>query len=182
MSTNTDDTDARIPEDESNDQPTTDTLDADLQAAKAEAAAAHDRYLRAVADLENFRKRSIRERDEARAAAASRILQDILPVWDNLSLGLAAAKQPNADLKTLVGGVEMVQQQLKAALAAHGLNEFSPVGAAFDPHQHEAISHQPDPKVPAEHVTSVVRSGFTLNGRLLRPASVVVSSGPQPKG
>ena len=68
--------------------------------------------------------------------------------------------------------------QLKAALAGHGLKEINPAGQAFDPHQHEAISHQPDAKVPEEHVLHVVRTGFSLNGRLLRPASVVVSSGP----
>ena len=92
-------------------------------------------------------------------------------------IGLAAAKQPNADLKALAGGVELVQQQLKGALAAHGLKEINPLGEAFDPHQHEAISHQPSPDVEAEHVLAVVRTGYVLNGRLLRPASVVVSSG-----
>ncbi|MGH7995766.1 MAG: nucleotide exchange factor GrpE [Opitutaceae bacterium] len=158
--------------------PAADAIDEQLQAAKAEAAAAHDRYLRAMADLENYRRRSMREREEIRTGAAARVLQDILPIWDNLGLGLAAARQPNADLKTLVGGMDLVLQQLKAALAAHGLAEFSPVGVPFDPHQHEAISHQPSPTVAAEHVVSVVRSGFNLNGRLLRPASVVVSSGP----
>ena len=70
-----------------------------------------------------------------------------------------------------------MQQQLKSALANHGLKEINPVGQPFDPHQHEAISHQPSQKVKAEHVLTVVRTGYTLNGRLLRPASVVVSSG-----
>jgi len=70
-----------------------------------------------------------------------------------------------------------VQQQLKSALANHGLKEINPLGQPFDPHQQEAISHQPSQKVKAEHVLTVVRTGYTLNGRLLRPASVVVSSG-----
>lgn len=155
-----------------------DTLEADLIAARNEASAAHDRYLRAMADLENFRRRALRERDEIRVSAASRVLHDVLPVWDNLNLALAAARRPNADVKTLVGGMEMVVQQLKSSLAAHGLGEFVPVGEPFDPHRHEAISHEPSASVPAEHVISVVRSGFTLGERLLRPASVVVSSGP----
>jgi molecular chaperone GrpE len=154
-------------------------LEAELKAARADAAAAQDRYLRAVADLENFRRRSVRERDEVRGAAAANVLQDVIPVWDNLLLGIAAARQPKADLKTLIGGVDMVLQQLKAGLAAHGLAEFSPVGERFDPHRHEAISHEASPTVPAEQILSVVRSGFTLHGRLLRPASVVVSSGPE---
>ncbi len=149
-----------------------------LAAAKKEAADNYDRYVRAVADMENLRRRTVREKDELRSFAIGRVLEDLLPVLDNLALGLNASRQPGADLKTLTGGVDMVLTQLKSALAGHGLKEINPAGQAFDPHQHEAISHQPDPKVPEEHVLVVVRTGFSLNGRLLRPASVVVSSGP----
>jgi molecular chaperone GrpE len=148
-----------------------------LAAAKKEAADNHDRYLRAVADLENFRRRSVREKEELRLFAASRLLEDLLPALDNLALGLAAAKQKNAVLKSLTNGVELVQQQLKGALAAHGLKEINPIGLPFDPHQHEALSHQASADVKPEHVLAVVRTGYTLNGRLLRPASVVVSGG-----
>ena len=152
-----------------------------VAAAKKDAAANRDLYLRAVADLENFRRRTVREKDELRLFAASRLLEDLLPALDNLSLGLAAAKKPNADLKALAGGVELVQQQLKGALAAHGLTEINPLGEAFDPHQHEAISHATSPDVEPEHVLAVVRTGYVLNGRLLRPASVIVSSGKPAK-
>lgn len=162
-------------------EPAVEPADA-LEAAKKEAAANHDRYLRAVADLENFRRRTVREKEELRLFAASRLLEDLLPALDNLSLGLAAAKQPNADLKALAGGVELVQQQLKGALASHGLKEINPEGQPFDPHQHEAISHAPSKDVKAEHVLTVVRTGYILNGRLLRPASVVVSSGKPAEG
>ncbi|HZZ18610.1 MAG TPA: nucleotide exchange factor GrpE [Opitutaceae bacterium] len=148
-----------------------------LAAAKKEAADNHDRYLRAVADLENFRRRTVREKDDLRLFAASKLLEDLLPALDNLGLGIAAAKLPNADLKGLVSGVELVQQQMKAVLAQHGLKEINPVGLPFDPHQHEALSHMPSAEVKAEHVSSVIRTGYTLNGRLLRPASVVISSG-----
>lgn len=148
-----------------------------VAAAKAEAAAHYDRYLRAVADHENFRKRTAREKDELRQYAASRLLEDLMPVLDNLGLGLAAARQPNAEVKTLVEGVEMVQTQLKQALAQHGLTEINPAGQAFDAHQHEALSHVPSPDVPEGKIINVIRVGYALNGRLLRPASVVVSSG-----
>ena len=148
-----------------------------LAEAKKEAAANHDRYLRAVADLENFRRRTVREKEELRLYATSRLLEDLLHALDNLGLGLAAARQPNADLKALANGVELVQQQLKGALVAHGLKEINPVGEAFDPHQHEALSHQTSASVKPEHVLTVVRTGYVLNGRLLRPASVIVSSG-----
>ena len=149
-----------------------------LTAAKKEAADNYDRYVRSVADLDNHRRRTMREKDELRQFAASRVLEDLLPVLDNLGLGLAAAKAPNADLKTLVGGISMVAEQLKASLASHGLKEVNPVGQPFDPNLHEAISQQPSAEVPEGSVITVVRTGFTLNGRLLRPASVIVSSGP----
>ena len=151
---------------------------AELAAAKSEAAANYDKFMRTAADLENFRRRTVREKDELRTVATSRVLEDIFPVLDNLALAIAAAKQPHADLKSLVGGVDMVLAQLKSALASHGMKEISPrVGDAFDPHQHESISHQPSPDVKEEHVLNVVRTGYSLNGRLLRPAAVVVSSG-----
>lgn len=150
-----------------------------LAAAKKEAADNYDRFLRATADLDTFRRRTIREKDELRQFAIARVLEDLLPALDNLALGLSAARQPGADLKALTGGVELVLGQLKAALASHGLKEIVPgTGQPFDPHQHESLSHQSSADVPAEHVLSTVRPGYTLNGRLLRPASVVLSGGP----
>ncbi|MEO7600247.1 MAG: nucleotide exchange factor GrpE [Opitutus sp.] len=148
-----------------------------LAAAKTEALDNYNRYLRAVADLENFRRRTVREKDELRQFAASGVLEDLLPVVDNLTLAISAAKQPNADLKNLSGGVEMVLSQLKTALASHGLKEINPTGQAFDANLHESISARPSLEVPEGSVATVVRPGFSLNGRLLRPASVVVSSG-----
>lgn len=153
-------------------------LAAQLAAAKAEAAANYDKFMRAAADLENFRRRTVREKDDLRTTATGRVLEDIFPVLDTLALAISAAKQPKADLKSLVGGVDMVLVQLKTALANHGLKEISPAGQPFDPHQHEAISHQPSADVKEEHVLTVVRTGYSLNGRLLRPASVIISSGP----
>jgi molecular chaperone GrpE len=148
-----------------------------IAAAKKEAAASHERYLRAVADLENYRKRTIREKDELRQFAASSVVEDIIPILDNLSLGLAAAKR-QTDVKVLVDGVAMVLEQFKSTLARHGLKEVNPAGQVFDHNLHECIAHQPSTDVPEEKVMQVVRLGYTLNGRLVRPASVIVSSGP----
>lgn len=157
-------------------------LAAQLEVAKAEAAANFDKFVRTAADLENFRRRMVREKDELRTTATGRVLEDIFPVLDTLALAINAARQPNAEVKSLVGGIEMVLGQLKNALANHGLKEINPVGQPFDPHQHEAISHQPSEEVKEEHVLHVVRTGYSLNGRLLRPASVVVSSGSAKEG
>jgi molecular chaperone GrpE len=150
-----------------------------LEAAKAEAAANYEKFLRTAADLENFRRRTVREKDELRTAATGRVLEDIFPVLDTLALAINAARQPNAEVKSLAGGVEMVLGQLRTALANHGLKEINPLGEPFDPHKHEAISHRPSRDVAEEHVMEVVRIGYSLNGRLLRPASVVVSSDPE---
>ena len=159
------------------------SLEDQLVSAKADAAAHYDSYVRAVADHENFRKRTTREKDELRQYAASRVLEDLLPVLDNLGLGLNAAAQPNADLKTLVDGVGMVQTQLKSTLEQHGLKEINPAGQAFDAHQHEALSQQPSQEIAEGNIITVVRTGYSLNGRLVRPASVIVSSGaPKPEG
>lgn len=157
-------------------------LEQQLVAAKKEAAENYDRYVRSVADLENFRRRTVREKDELRQYASSRVLEDLLPVMDNLALGLAAAKAPNADLKTLVGGITMVQEQFRSALSNHGLKEINPLGQAFDPNQHESIASQPHPEIAEGSVAQVVRVGYSLNGRLLRPASGVLSSGAPKDG
>jgi molecular chaperone GrpE len=155
-------------------------LEEQLAAAKKEAAGNYDRYIRAMADLENFRRRVAREKEELRQFASSSLLQGLLPILGNLQLGVVAAKQ-QTDPKTIADGVAMVLDQLKGVLERHGLKEVNPAGQKFDPHLHEAISHQPSPEIPEEHVLQVVRNGYTLHGRLLQPASVVVSSGPAKK-
>lgn len=154
-------------------------LTAQLAAAKKEAAESYDRYLRATADLENYRKRALREKDELRQFALTGVLQDLIAVLDNLQLGLDHARQ-QAEAAKVAEGVGLILEQLRAVLAKHGLTEINPAGQAFDPNQHEAISHQPSAEVPDEHVMQVARIGYALNGRLLRPASVIVSSGPAP--
>ncbi len=152
-------------------------LEEQLATARQEAAANYDRYARSVADLENFRKRVLREKEELRQFAVSGLMEDVIPILDNLGLGLAAAKQ-ETDAKAIVGGITMTLEQFKGALGRHGLKEVNPIGLRFDPNFHECIAHQPSAEVSEEHVMQVVRQGYILNGRLLRPASVIVSSGP----
>jgi molecular chaperone GrpE len=157
------------------------SIEEQIAAAKKEASDNYERYLRSVADLDNYRKRAVRDREDAAHRAATRILEDLIPVLDNLGHALAATKAANADLKSLSGGVEMIASQLKTALASHGLAEVAPVGKPFDPNLHEAIAQQPSPEIPADHVAAVTRIGYTLNGRLVRAASVVVSTGKPEK-
>jgi molecular chaperone GrpE len=119
----------------------------------------------------------VREKDELRQFATAGVVEDIIPILDNLSLGLAAARQ-QTDVKPIVDGIGLVLEQFKSTLAKHGLKEINPQGQAFDHNLHDCISHQPSADIPEEKVSQVVRLGYSLNGRLLRPASVVVSSGP----
>lgn len=160
-----------------NTAPQSNGVEEQLAAAKKEAGENYDRYLRLAADMENLRRRMVREKDELRQFASSKVLEDLLPVLDNLGLGLNAAKAPNADLKGLVGGLTMVLDQMRSTLGNHGLKEINPQGEAFDPNFHESVASQPSDTVAEGSVSQVVRVGYSLNGRLLRPASVIVSSG-----
>lgn len=152
------------------------SLEEKVAQAQRERAEAHDRYLRSVADLENYRRRSVREREELRQFAIAGVIEDLLPVVDTLGLALQAGRQ-KGESGTVVEGVAMVLEQLKGLLVKHGLTEVNPAGQDFDPNLHEAVSQQPSAEVPEGKVSQVVRPGYLLNGRLVRPASVVVSSG-----
>ncbi|RKX36269.1 MAG: nucleotide exchange factor GrpE [Verrucomicrobia bacterium] len=153
-------------------------LEKQLEDARAKAAENHDRYLRSVADLENFRRRSVREREELRQFATASLMEDLLPILDNLGLGIASARQ-QTDSNAIADGVAMVLEQFKGVLNRAGLVEIHPEsGGEFDPHKHESMAHQPSDDVPPEFILNVIRTGYSLNGRLLRAASVVLSSGP----
>jgi len=153
------------------------TLEQQLEQAQKDTAAAKELHLRAVADLENFRRRTAREKNDLRAFAAANVVEELMPVLDNLGFALVAARADNAELKVITDGVEMVGTQFKTALGNHGLKEINPVNEAFDPNHHEALSQQASDEVADGTVLQVVRVGYSLNGRLLRPASVIVSSG-----
>ncbi len=154
------------------------TLEEQLEAAKAEAAENYNNYLRSVADLDTYRRRVMREKDELKQYAISGLLEDFLPVYDNLGLGLMSAEQ-TSDPKVVVQGIQMVMTQFKSLLEDNGIAEVAPAaGDDFDPNVAEAFQTQPSDEIEEGKVLSLMRKGFTLNGRLIRPASVVVSGGP----
>jgi molecular chaperone GrpE len=135
---------------------------------------AHERMLRAVADLDNYKKRAHKEREEAQKFGNERLLRDFVPVMDNLDRALEHARS-NADFDGLLTGVAMTRKQFEEALGRHGVKSFSAVGQAFDPHLHEAMQQVSTPEVPPNHVVSELLRGYTLNDRLIRAALVVVS-------
>jgi len=134
----------------------------------------HERLLRAAADLENYKKRAQKERDELQRFGVEKLVKDLLPVVDNLDRALAAA--PAGD--PLVDGVKLVRASLEQALTRYGVKAFSALGQPFDPALHEALLQMPSPeKAPGTVVLEHAR-GFTLHDRLLRPAMVGVAVAP----
>ena len=149
----------------------------ELEKAQNEAAEMKVRYLRAVADLENYRKRITREKQDIIRSAAANVVESLLPVLDNMKLGLQAAEN-HPEAKDVTYGFKMVDNQLKKSLYEQGLLELIPDGESFDPNLHECIAHQPSEEVAEDHVIQTVRAGYRLNDRLIRAANVIVSSGP----
>ncbi len=135
-----------------------------------------DLALRSQADFENYRKRTVREKDDAIKYANSSLLERLLPIVDNFELGLAAAKA-EGEKSPIYSGMSLVSKQLSDFLSDNGLQPIDAVGKKFDPNLHEAIAHEPSNSVPEEVVIRQTRRGYKFKDRLLRPSSVVVSSG-----
>jgi molecular chaperone GrpE len=133
-------------------------------------------FLRAIAELENVRKRSAREVESARQYGVEKFAADLLPVADTLALALESAGA--ADAATLARGQEATLRLLSKAFERAGLTVIDPAGQPFDPGLHEAMAMQPAPDLPAHTVLKVIQRGWLLNGRLLRPARVLVSTAP----
>ena len=136
-----------------------------------------DLALRSQADFENYKKRSAREKEEAIKYANSSLLERLVGIIDNFELGLAAAREQGAD-SPIYSGMVLVQKQLNDLLAENGLQTIEAEGKMFDPNVHEAIAHEPSDRTPEGIVVRQTRRGYRLKDRLLRPAKVVVSSGP----
>ncbi len=150
-----------------------DPVDA-LAAAEARAQEFWDRYLRAAAETENVRKRASRDVENARRYALENFSRELLPVKDSLEMGIQAAE--NADAAVLLEGKAATLKLLASALQRFGIEEVDPLGAPFDPELHEAITLQPSAGAEPGTVLAVVQKGYVLNGRLLRPAMVVVAA------
>jgi len=135
-----------------------------------------DLALRSQADFENYKKRATREKEDAVKYANSSLLQRLVSILDNFELGLAAAKTESKD-SPIYSGMVLVQKQLNDLLEENGLQAIEAEGKMFDPNLHEAIAHEPS-DAPEETVIRQARRGYRFKDRLLRPARVVVSSGP----
>lgn len=150
----------------------------EIEALRAERDELRDRFMRALADAENARKRGERDRREAEQYGGTRLARDLLPVYDNLNRALnAATEEQKAAASALFEGVQLTLRELTNVMTRHGVKPITPkVGDMFDPQNHEAMFEAPVPGTKAGQIIQVMTEGFLLHDRLLRPAQVGVSS------
>lgn len=177
---------AKAPDAEAADAPENggngDTLEDIIARLEAENAELRDKMLRAVAEMENLRRRSERELGDTRSYAIAGFARDMLVATDNLSRALMvvpAEARDNADgtLKSLIEGIEMTEREMQRLLQKHGVTPIEAQGEKFDPHRHQAMFEVPDTETPEGTVVQVVQSGYAIGGRVLRPAMVGVAKG-----
>lgn len=155
--------------------------ESELDALRREAEENWGKYLRAVAELDNLRKRHARELESARKFGAERLASAILPVRDSLEAALAAATAADIatlDVGTMLEGERATLRLLDQALEAVGVREIDPAGEPFDPNRHEAISMLPSATAEVNSVLQVVQKGYEIHDRLMRPARVIVAREP----
>ncbi|MGB5869355.1 MAG: nucleotide exchange factor GrpE [Albidovulum sp.] len=158
-----------------------DLMHDEVEALRVERDELRDRFMRALADAENIRKRGERDRREAEQYGGSKLARDLLPVFDNLKRALdAAGEEQRAAAKALIEGVELTMRELITVLTRHNVTPITPeVGDPFDPQMHQAMFEAPMPGTKAGDIIQVMTEGFLLHDRLLRPAQVGVSSSPK---
>lgn len=152
-----------------------DILKAELASANAKADEANDRYMRLMAEFDNFRRRSAKEQLDLIEVANGKLLEKFADVWENFDRAFAAENK--GDLANFEKGMQMIQTQFVKVLTDAGLEQIDPTGAEFDPNCHEALMQQPSEDIPENHVVTVFMKGYKLKNKILKPAKVIVSSG-----
>jgi molecular chaperone GrpE len=171
---NPQDQERRPPPEAGAEQGSSEALEAALKDAEARAADSKDMYMRALAELDNVRKRATRDVEQAHKFAIDRFANDLIGVKDSLELGLSAG----ANLEGLKSGTEATLKLLTKAFEKAGLVEVDPKGEVFNPEFHEAMVTQPSAEHVPNTILQVIQRGYQLNGRLLRPARVIVAREP----
>lgn len=149
-----------------------DSLEAQLEAAQAKASENWEHYLRAKAEMDNLRRRSVKDVENAHKYGTEKFATELLPVLDSMVMGLATE---NASAETLREGMELTFNMLQKMMEKLGIEEIDPINEKFDPEKHQAMSMQPNGEVEPNTVIAVMQKGYSLNDRLLRPAMVMVS-------
>lgn len=151
----------------------------ELERLKNEVAQAQEQSLRAQAELHNVRRRAQQDVEKAHKFGVEKFVSDILPVADNLERALTASQDKAGDFEVLTEGVELTLKSLLDALKRHQVEQVNPEGEPFNPELHQAMTAVPNADVEPNTVLNVFQHGYTLNGRLVRPAMVVVSKAPE---
>ncbi len=149
-----------------------------LEEARAQADAHWDKVVRAQAELDNLKKRHQRELEQAHKFGLEKFVAEMLGVWDSLELGYQAAKE-NHDIEKLLEGTELTLKMLRDAMGKFGVEQIDPQGEPFDPEKHQAMQVVERDDVAPNTVVEVIQKGYSLNGRLVRPALVMVSKAPE---
>jgi molecular chaperone GrpE len=147
------------------------------EALRGELAALQEQMVRLQADFDNFRRRALKEREEAHQYGHENLVKDLLATVDNLDRAIEHARTSDGgDFESMLQGVELVQRELLGALANHGVSEIEAGNVPFDPNVHEAMAQREDDSVPVNTAIEVLQKGYRLRDRLLRPARVIVST------
>lgn len=159
------------------DGPEPTTAAADVEEFKRQLDEKQDQLLRALAEMDNMRRRTQREREEYTRYATESLIRDLIPVLDNLDRALEAAR-PNAEAKSIVDGITLIQRELLRVLERAGIRRYSALGQPFDPTRHEATARVVSADQPANTVVAEVAPGYMLHDRVLRAAQVAVAVAP----
>ena len=146
-----------------------------LEDARSKAEQHYEQMMRAHAEIENLKRRHARDLENAHKFALDKFVAELLGVWDSLELGHSAAQDAGADVGKLREGTELTLKMLGDVMSKFGVEQIDPINQPFNPEFHQAMSMQPRADVPPNTVVAVVQKGYTLNGRLVRPAMVMVS-------
>lgn len=149
----------------------------ELEQLRRELADKNDRLLRALAETDNVRRRAQRDRDDSVKYAAESLLRDFIPAFDNLDRAIDAART-SANDRGIVDGIELIRRELLKVLERHGVTRYSALGQRFDPNQHEAIARVVSPDNEPDTVVAETVPGYSLRGRVIRPAQVAVAAAP----
>lgn len=158
-----------------------DKANAEIKALQAQVAESKDRYVRLMAEFDNFRRRTAKEQLELIDTANGKLLEKLSEVLDNFERAASPENNKQKDYDAFAKGIQMIHDQFAKILKDAGLEQLDPAGEPFDPNYHEALMHQPSDTVPESHVVQVFQKGYKLKNKLLKTAKVIVSSGAASK-
>lgn len=168
-------------EDTSNENSDSDEITAKIEELQQKADDNWNKFVRSQAEMENLRKRAKKDVEQAHKYAVEKFVAELIPVKESLDLGLAAAQEEGVDIEKIKEGTDLTIKMMDKLFCKFSIEEVNPLGEKFNPECHQAMTMQPSDEQPANTVLHVIQKGYTLNGRIVKPALVVVSKGSETK-